>query len=1523
MAPKTQYLDDDGNPITAPEGMKLPPGYSLLSSKKDSTPKKSAKTLKELKAKAETMKPIVPPKGYLLKPEASVSAYTPSVFEQLRNTVANSAVGYSLEQALPKVADALHLHPTEKMGTPQSEQHKNQLLSPEYLAPALTEAIRTGPLMQAPAPKEGRAPDAISNRVEGALRASGGLTTPGNMALMAVTGAAGTGVGEISPAVAKVLGRIASGGFTLQMLKGLYDQHKEYRKAVDAGDINEAQKIQGEMGVNGVMALLAGKHALTPHPFTPVTEAPTRERTNVLHRNTAGEVRQAKGQAPSVWLSPDAMGILMKQMYPEESHVITNGFSVPRRVIEGHANDPQFAHSEIKDLLTKAHENAGESGAAFAVKRDSIQQNVNVMREELNHTWQRSLAANGDFENHLKPGVFSDLRRDIPQGMYDHLAEKGYDEHDSPQMVSEAAAKFMAGNHDKFGTSAEDASKFLDKYFTDVVAQHGQQALDSLKHVKGVAKLAKEKVYAEHSDGTAGPDGGLGDGRADRGNLQSMAGGGQGGTPESSEGTEPRSKGENPLFNREQANPTWYLKSERLISEKMKGPQAAEDVHKMLLSGGVKPEEMQWTGLDDFLKSKGKDKVTPEEVREHLANNNIQIKEVMKPEARPVEWKAYPGGIMYTPDGYNVERLASNGRYRLSTPAGMAETFATEGEAKAAVDRYRSNTRADTEPTRYSQYQLPGGTSYREMLLTMPPKPLPDSPSGWTTKVNPEETEYAGSEIRDVVDTNGRVRATLPAEEIGSYLREETARNPDNSPKAFESSHWDEPNILAHIRFNDRTGPSGEKLLHVEEVQSDWHQKGRDKGYSTPETEETKGKIADLVKQQEEAQRLRHEAIKKMKYGDHGESPKWAEEADKQKKVIETTASNINKLRGYDAVPDAPFKKTWHEMALRRLLKHAVDNGFDGLSWTPGADQNARYSLSTVADKLRYDEQKQKLTVYKDGSVVKDMPAKPEDLPGIVGKEVAQRLMEQPAGETHKVADPKDLIVEGDFDGNHFVSNTATREEMGKFRSLDEANEARNSGKIPNKDAGVRHLEGEGLEVGGSGMKGFYDKIVPDYLNKFGKKFNAKVGNVDIPVPANKYATDAFDWDGEQARVLHRGDQYQVWAPNRNNGVEQLQGHFSSQADAQKYLDDHISGADKAKSVQYLPITPEMRKSVTEEGMPLFNRLYKSPVADPLKIDDAQQQLKYAKEILAKHPIPETPNLISPQEEWKKWNEEKEDWDRDYGYLQDHVRNLESNLDYYNNKSIGELRQLSDKAKVVYLSRKGLDTLHEAFGSSYSPEFFINGASLAKPEVSAIFNNLDVYGSPHAREIKKLITQGMDDKGTVTISMIPEKGQTLSEALATLREELGHTWQKRFEVDAGKHLPQKDFKKLNEAIPESMSDYLKHEGYIPNEGTDKANKFRVLESSAKMMAENPKSLGLSEDEWAAYLFHYFSTVEKAHGKEALDQLKHITTPARHVKGDYYNATKLTRSGNEEHGGVLDGVQGGRQGRAEGTGSEEK
>ena len=45
------------------------------------------------------------------------------------------------------------------------------------------------------------------------------------------------------------------------------------------------------------------------------------------------------------------------------------------------------------------------------------------------------------------------------------------------------------------------------------------------------------------------------------------------------------------------------------------------------------------------------------------------------------------------------------------------------------------------------------------------------------------------------------------------------------------------------------------------------------------------------------------------------------------------------------SVPDAPFKKTWHELAFRRALRLAAEEGKDMVAWTPGDMQVERYNL--------------------------------------------------------------------------------------------------------------------------------------------------------------------------------------------------------------------------------------------------------------------------------------------------------------------------------------------------------------------------------------------------------------------------------------------------------------------------------------------------------------------------------------------------------------------------------------------------
>ncbi len=66
----------------------------------------------------------------------------------------------------------------------------------------------------------------------------------------------------------------------------------------------------------------------------------------------------------------------------------------------------------------------------------------------------------------------------------------------------------------------------------------------------------------------------------------------------------------------------------------------------------------------------------------------------------------------------------------------------------------------------------------------------------------------------------------------------------------------------------------------------------------------------------------------------------------------------------------------------------------------------------------------------------------------------------------------------------------------------------------PDEDGNVK-LSGSDLRVGGSGMKGFYDKILVDFANKYGKKWGARVQQIEI---------------GTESKQQSNGDYYQETA---------------------------------------------------------------------------------------------------------------------------------------------------------------------------------------------------------------------------------------------------------------------------------------------------------------------------------------------------------------------------------------------------------
>jgi len=304
------------------------------------------------------------------------------------------------------------------------------------------------------------------------------------------------------------------------------------------------------------------------------------------------------------------------------------------------------------------------------------------------------------------------------------------------------------------------------------------------------------------------------------------------------------------------------------------------------------------------------------------------------------------------------------------------------------------NEEIDADMEKYGDYKSPGGQNYREILLKLPKS-----------------------------DTT-------------------------NGDKNYWSTHFlQDPNVLAHMRVQDRKGLNGEKILHVEEIQSDWHQEGRKKGYKPDDYIEQSNALEqefrDLVNKRGQ---LRDEA---ERIGYRGEGHKaLVEEANSitpRLMQLQEQKNSLQSVINY-GVPDAPFKKNWHELAMKRLLNYAADNGYDSIAITPGAEQANRFGLEKHIQKLHYNADIKRLRAFNhSGREVLSKDMTPEELSKNIGEELANKLLQQPS------------------------------------------------------EFGVHTLADQDIKVGGEGMKGFYDKMLPDYLNTFGKPYNAQVGTLNIP----------------------------------------------------------------------------------------------------------------------------------------------------------------------------------------------------------------------------------------------------------------------------------------------------------------------------------------------------------------------------------------------------------------------------------------
>jgi hypothetical protein len=453
------------------------------------------------------------------------------------------------------------------------------------------------------------------------------------------------------------------------------------------------------------------------------------------------------------------------------------------------------------------------------------------------------------------------------------------------------------------------------------------------------------------------------------------------------------------------------------MQDKGTGDQFLAQIQK---TAGVKPEEIKYTGLDDFLK--GKKSVTKAEIQDYLNANRVEVREIRLGE-EPQTFNSQQEALNYLAEKMNLNVDGVIDSYLYNDP----------NDYIILANRLAGS---NTPQPRFEEYTLPDGENYRELLLT-----LPDT-KGARLDARRAEIEAKG---RNATDAEKQEWSSI-MNQLQPETRDVEGLSPFRNRPEFRTTHFDQPNVLAHMRVNDRV-VDGKKTLFIEEIQSDWHQKGRKKGYG-PQTETT------------------HEAFyttpdgQKVSLGFGKTQEEAAAAVDPNWKNLVDIKFDSQTVKVDEGVPDAPFKTSWHELTLKRAIQEASEKGYDQIAFTTGKTQVERYpeALRQVADDISWsniDESGRKyVDIKKDGNIV--------------------------------------LQVSVDQSGKIYQSSI--QDAYGK--TLDEFVGKPMAQRVTSESQGT--IKGQDFTVGGKGMEGFYDNILPKSLEKLGKKFDAKVGKTEM-----------------------------------------------------------------------------------------------------------------------------------------------------------------------------------------------------------------------------------------------------------------------------------------------------------------------------------------------------------------------------------------------------------------------------------------
>lgn len=228
---------------------------------------------------------------------------------------------------------------------------------------------------------------------------------------------------------------------------------------------------------------------------------------------------------------------------------------------------------------------------------------------------------------------------------------------------------------------------------------------------------------------------------------------------------------------------------------------------------------------------------------------------------------------------------------------------------------------------RHPEWTQMGGQNYRELLLTNTTnKGAAAEQTGQITNMLTPAQQAQLDELRKKARDG-----TITSGEMPTYHTLEDMEGKVKTSFSEQFHYPDREDIVAHIRVKDRRSNTG-NVLYVEELQSDWAQRGRKYGVGDPNPAPE---------------------IKKVDYPETGETAYRV--LDREYAALEdaqNAAKNIYDQNIEKRVPTGPFidkTESWTELAMRRIIREAADGNYDYIAWTPGDVQVDRWNEKGLA----------------------------------------------------------------------------------------------------------------------------------------------------------------------------------------------------------------------------------------------------------------------------------------------------------------------------------------------------------------------------------------------------------------------------------------------------------------------------------------------------------------------------------------------------------------------------------------------